>query len=109
MSRNRIITKIMALFLMLVFSQKMGMSLYLHNWLHAVKSHTNTDIPVSEQEIKFACGCINDFTIPIIETDVPQLTVPFVTINQPVAAPVYTFPAVYKYYHSLRGPPASAA
>lgn len=109
MPRNRIITNIMALFLMLVFSQKMGMSLYLHNWLHAVKSHSNTATPVSGQEIKFACGCINDFTVPLTETSFPEITVPFITINRPVAEPVYTFPAVYKYFHSLRAPPVIAA
>jgi hypothetical protein len=99
----------MALLLMLVFSQKMGMSLYLHNWLHAVKSHSNKTTPVSGAEIKFACGCINDFTVPLTETDIQEITAPFISINRPVAAPVYTFAAVYKYFHSLRAPPAMAA
>ena len=105
MTGNRIITKLTALLLMLVFSQKMGMSLYLHNWLHAPKQHSTSSTPLSGQEIQFACGCINDFNLPFTETTVPALEVPVITVTRPQGAPVFTIPAVFKYFHSLRAPP----
>lgn len=108
MTGNRLITKLTALLLILVFSQKMGMSLYLHNWLHAPKQHTAESKPISSQEIQFACGCINDFTLPFTETTVPDIPVPVTVVKQVYATPVYAIPAVYKYFHSLRAPPKSA-
>ena len=107
MTGNRLITKLTALLLILVFSQKMGMSLYLHNWLHASKQHIPSSKPISSQEIQFACGCINDFTLPFTETTVPDIPVPVTTIKQVHSSPVYVIPIVYKYFHSLRAPPGS--
>jgi hypothetical protein len=106
MTGKRIITKLTTLLLILVFSQKMGMSLYLHNWLHATKQHSPSSKPVSSQEIQFACGCINDFNLPLIETTLPALQLPVTTVTIPHAAPVFSIPTVFKYFHSLRAPPA---
>lgn len=109
MTGNRLITKLTALLLILVFSQKMGVGLYLHNWLHTPQQHTTSSKPVSSQEIQFACGCINDFTLPFTETTVPTLQVPVMTVSILHNAPAFTIPAVYKYFHSLRAPPKSEA
>jgi hypothetical protein len=105
MTGNRLIAKLTTLLLILVFSQKMGMSLYLHNWLHVTKKHSTSSTPLSGQEIQFACSCINDFNLPLTEMAVPTLEVPVITIARPQAAPVFSIPAVFKYYHSLRAPP----
>jgi hypothetical protein len=108
MTGNRIITKLTTLVLILVLSQKMGMSLYLHNWLHASNSHTTSPPkPISGQEIQFACGCINDFNLPFTETVFPDLPAPVITVHKPHSEPVYSFPAVFKYFRSLRAPPVS--
>src|SRR6185436_2752827 len=101
MTGNRLITKLTTLLLILVFSQKMGMSLYLHNWLHTPQQHTTESKPVSGQEIQFECGCINDFNLPFTETTVPVLQVPVTTVSATFITPVFTIPAVYKYFHSL--------
>jgi hypothetical protein len=108
MTGNRIITKLTTLLLILVFSQKMGMSLYLHNWLHATKQHSATSSPLSGQEIQFACGCIDHFNLPLTETTVPELQVPVTTVHHAFAEPVFSVPAVSKYFHSLRAPPVAA-
>ena len=105
MTGNRIITKLTTLVLILVFSQKMGMSLYLHNWLHASQQHTSPSKPVSDQEIQFACSCINDFNLPFTETIVPELQAPVIIVYKPHTEPVYSFPAVTRYFRSLRAPP----
>jgi hypothetical protein len=108
MTGNRIITKLTALLLMLVFSQKMGMSLYLHNWLHAAKQHSATPTPFSGQEIQFACGCIDHFSLPLTETAVPELRVPVTMVHHSFAEPVFSVQAVSRYFHSLRAPPVVA-
>src|SRR5687768_18493981 len=102
MTGNRFIKKLTTLVLILVFSQKMGMSLYLHNWLHAATQHTTSSKPVTSQEIQFACGCINDFNLPFTDSFVPAIQVPVITVNRLHATPVFSIPAVYKYFHSLR-------
>jgi hypothetical protein len=109
MADNRFIKKIITLLLILVFSQKMGLGLYLHNWLHANKSHATASTPLTNEELKYACSCISDFTAPLAETAVLELPEPLYTIYVPVGAPVITLPVVYKYFHSLRGPPALIA
>jgi len=109
MTGKRIITRVTTILLILVFSQKMGVGLYLHNWLHASKQHTTSSKPVSGQEIQFACGCINDFNLPFTETTVPSVEVPVTIVNQPHIAPIFSIPAVFKYFHSLRAPPVLAA
>src|SRR3982751_248955 len=105
MTGNRLITKLTSLLLILVFSQKMGMSLYLHNWLHTPKQHASSSQPVSGQEIQFACGCINDFNLPFTETTVPAIQAPVMAVKASHGTPVLHIPTVFKYYHSLRAPP----
>jgi hypothetical protein len=109
MTGNRIITKFTTLVLILVFSQKMGMNLYLHNWLHAATQHSSSSKPISSQEIQFTCGCINDFNLPFTETTVPEIQVPVIAVNKPHGTPAFSIPAVFKYFHSLRAPPVLAA
>ncbi len=102
---NRIITKLTTLALILVFSQKMGMSLFLHNWLHGSKQHAASSNPTSSQELQLACGCINDFNLPLTETSIPEIQAPVSIVHKPHTDPVFVIPAVSKYFHSLRGPP----
>ncbi|OQP49724.1 hypothetical protein A4H97_27925 [Niastella yeongjuensis] len=109
MTGKRIITKLTTILLILVFSQKMGVGLYLHNWLHASIQHATSSKPVSGQEIQFACGCINDFNLPFTETIVPSIEVPVTIVEQSHIIPVFTIPAVFKHFHSLRGPPVVTA
>src|SRR6266540_3520773 len=103
MAGKPIIKKITAFILMLVFSQKMGMSLYLHNWLHTGRQSSATSTPVSNEEIKFACSCISDFTLPVTETALIEIPEPQKLVMNPVSSPAV--PVVFKYFHSLRGPP----
>ena len=109
MANNRVIQKIATLLLILVFSQKMGIGLYLHNWLHASKSHTTAASPLTNEELKYACSCITDFTAPLTETAVQELPQPVTTVFVPASIPVVALPIVYKHFHSLRAPPALIA
>ena len=102
MSQRRIIKQLIASLLILVFSQKMGMGLYLHNWLH----HSVATASLSNEELKNACTCINDFTAPLEETAVQQIPIPLSTTLVPAATQVTGLPVVYKYFRSLRAPPS---
>lgn len=107
MADRDIIKKIATFLLILVFSQKMGMGLYLHDWLHTNKIHSTASSPLSSEELSYACNCINDFTTPLTETELQVLEEPHQTVSAPEAVPVATLAVVYKYFHSLRAPPAS--
>lgn len=106
MATNRSINKCIAVLLILVFSQKMGGGLFLHNWLHATKIHDAGTTPISNSELKYACTCINDFTAPVTETPTIEIPRPVSTSYVPVAVAITSLPVVYKYFHSLRAPPA---
>jgi len=105
MAANHTIRKVCALLLILIFSQKMGMSLYLHNWLHVAKQQARATKTDHGRELKYACGCINDFTNPLAETEVLQLPVPVATVISPAPVAGVTIPVIYKHFHSLRAPP----
>lgn len=103
------IKKIATIVLILVFNQKMGMGLYLHNWLHNTKTHGAASSPLTNQELTFACNCFNDFTTPLTETVTQELVVPRQTVNIITAETVAALPEIYKFFHSLRAPPALIA
>lgn len=111
MSGNRGIKNICVFLLMLVFSQKMGMGLYLHNCLHTSKQqHTATTNSTPGDEVKFACGCVDDFTVPFTELPaLPQVPVLIPVVIAPVVAPIVSFQSIHKYFRSLRAPPAFIA
>ena len=105
MKLNRLITKSLAIFLLLVFSQKIGVGIYLHNWLH-LKNYKQS-LPQSEGgvAIKYTCNCIDDFSMPLTETSIDELH-PITTFYTTVytfytQSPYFSFQA----YASLRAPP----
>lgn len=91
------------LLLLIVFSQKMGAGLLLHNLLHARSATSQTD---GSKEISFACNCIDDFSMPFTETEEQVLPVP---VLSHVTAPVFVadrIPFTTPVFSSLRGPPS---
>ena len=109
MADKGIIKKIVTLLLILVFSQKMGTGLWLHNWLHNNKTHGTASSPLTSEELTYACNCINDFTTPLTETAIQELKEPHQTVEIPVAVTVTALPTLYKHFHSFRAPPALIA
>lgn len=94
--------------MMLVFSQKTGAGLFLHNLLHTdTAAQSGSSRPDEKgREFSYACSCIDDFMMPMATSDQPELVAP-------VAAPVSrvivyreSIPFVSLSYSSLRGPPA---
>ena len=103
MRSNRPTLKIFAIILLLVFSQKIGGGLYLHNWLHSnnCRETQSTGTNVSG----YNCSCIDDFSMPFAEN--PE------TIVQTISSTEAEFISFYKFlvplspalFNSQRGPP----
>jgi hypothetical protein len=102
--------RIISLLLILVFTQKLGLELWLHNLLHetttihAIASGDKGKPAVAHQA--FQCSCLEDALMPFTET------APFIAVPAPkqliaVFFNSYSFlSAADREYSSLRGPPA---
>jgi hypothetical protein len=105
MKRPSFILRLAAFVLLAVFSQKMGGGLLVHSLYHA-----QTSIPGQQddknQDINYACSCVDDFLMPFDETGEPHFTAP---LTEPIVsfsilpAPVFTYPT---FHFSRRGPPS---
>lgn len=104
---SRFNLKIIAIVLQLAFTQKLGLGLYLHNWLHTGRSYQgqNTTGP-SLDRFQINCTCIDDALMPLVPSTSFELSPP-IEYN-------YTFLSIYhphvsssaKIFYALRGPPA---
>lgn len=108
MKARLFILRCAAFLLILVFSQKAGTGLFLHNLLHTQKiidQHPDKE-DQKNKDLSYACGCIDDFFMPFDETQIKICTDPVL----PVANPVIYFRESILFqtplYSSLRGPPA---
>jgi hypothetical protein len=108
MRANRHIVKVMALVILLVFTQKIGLGLYFHNLAHPTTAHASTtDGPISEKASNINCSCIDDFLLPFTEPSA-EITIPVNTPEVPFISFYQTYiPQDSHFFHSLRGPPAA--
>jgi hypothetical protein len=106
MKSRSFILRCAAFLLMLVFSQKAGTSLLLHNLFHTSQSAENPDKKNGSTEVSYACSCIDDFLIPFLGEEVISLP-PVETVypSTPDHAAV-SIPQRTAYFTSLRGPPS---
>jgi hypothetical protein len=106
MKFNRPIQKFFAIVLLLLFAQKIGVELYLHNWLHTNNSKQfHSQVPV-QNVVSYSCNCIDDFSMPFAEPASEILT------SAIVYQPIFFSPDIQSdsftafLFHSLRAPPA---
>lgn len=97
-------SKTIAVLLLLVFSQKAGLRLWMHNWLHASKTIA---APASEK-FQLACDCFNEAMLPLQETAFFTLSVPTQKGTDLGTTPPSPTPDTEKRYYSLKGPPFSS-
>ena len=106
MRKNRLISNIVAVVLLLALGQKIGFGIFYHNWQHAKVCST---APTSTPSITGSnCNCIDDFSMPFTETDAeinPALNFSYSIFLSPSIERVSNF---YQCFHVLRGPPALA-
>jgi len=104
MRSNRLTIKIFAIILLLVFSQKVGGGLYLHNWLHA--NNCKETQSSSTNVTGYNCSCIDDFSMPfaenaeIISQPIPLIKAEFNPVDK------FLTPFSSKFFYSLRAPPS---
>ena len=101
------ILRIAAFLMILVFLQKAGAGLFIHEIFHTDKK-TESSIPSGEKNQQgYSCTCIDDFLMPFIETDEPVCSfIPLATAS-PVTYFNEAIPYIAPLYSSLRAPPAS--
>jgi hypothetical protein len=106
MRSNRFILKSLTIILLLVFTQKIGVGLYVHNWLHA---NNCKQLPPGSNAIKISCSCVDDFSMPFSE---PVADITFyvpVQYQSFIAACIPQVPCFFPVFYSLRGPPVLAS
>jgi hypothetical protein len=97
-----------AFFLLLVFSQKTGVDLLLHNLLHESQDSKSSPLQKdSKNEISYSCSCIDNFLTPFAEAE--ETFIPVVSATQ-LAKTVFLpgdAPFHFALFPSLRGPPTT--
>lgn len=97
--------KIVALILLLVFSQKMGLRLWMHHWVHESRSLQSSTVP-NAAGLHLKCDCIEDAMMPLVGSPLIALDVPTRKAIILPAAWLPPFSAAEKLFFSLKGPPA---
>jgi hypothetical protein len=107
--KNRpVILRFIAILMILVFSQKSGAGLFLHNFFH---KSISVEHPVKEGEhskdLGYTCTCIDDFMMPFDEAEGTVFANPALLLN--VQVTFFKEPVLFHtpVYISLRGPPAN--
>jgi len=105
--------RIVSFFLILAFSQKLGLELWLHTWLHettvtaSVGSMQKGKALLQQQPVK--CNCIDDALAPLMESD-PLDYSPNQRPSIRFFATTYaSWLSVDKEFSPLRGPPAAGS
>ena len=95
--------RIIALALVLVFTQKLGLRLWMHHWLHETKAlSASKDAKLDKPN----CDCIDDFLMPLTGSSIVELPPPTRTVQAIFTVYIPPFSAAEAIFSSLRGPPA---
>lgn len=102
------ILRFAAFLLILVFSQKAGTGLFLHNLLHSTAENNKAPQQENEKgkELSYTCNCIDDFLIPFAEAEAPVYSQPVLAHAIPFTFFEDHIPFHTTIFSSLRGPPA---
>lgn len=96
--------RLIAFFLLIAFSQKLGLRVWMHHWLHETKCVNLAIAGSSVLQVK--CDCAEDALMPVTESPVIAIPVPLRSFSGFVYGHYKSgFCLVYKYYPSLKGPP----
>jgi hypothetical protein len=106
----RLKIKIIAIFLILAFTQKLGLGLYLHNWFHENRNYCSQNkegFTLDQCQVK--CTCIEDALMPLTPSaNLDEIKSPekyFSSFSNSYHTPTSS---VVKIFYGLRGPPRKA-
>lgn len=101
-----LISRCIAFFLLLVFVQKSGAGLFLHNALHK-SAYAANEVPAGQDKTKgYGCTCIDDFMMPFDETAEVIIDQPVLAFNDNFKLFADRIVSITPELSSLRGPPA---
>src|SRR5215471_17649666 len=92
-----------AILLVVVFSLQAGVGLYLHNSFHA-KNYVCSSSATSK-EIKLACNCFTDFSLPYTEGSIQKITALSFLYQEHIYSFAPSASLTSPVFHSLRAPP----
>jgi hypothetical protein len=98
-------SKVIALFLLLIFSERGSLRLWMHHWFHESKI-ASASSPDS-QNLQLACDCFSEALMPFQESTVFTISVPLQKSIELGDAPQSPAPDTEEVYYSLKGPPAA--
>ncbi len=99
-------SKLIAIILLLVFGQKVGLRLWMHHWLHEDKTVAAKSSPASSTQWRTSCDCFDDAMMPMEGASTFTLTLPLPTYTLGIVAYLPGIPTVEKVFEARRGPPA---
>jgi hypothetical protein len=105
MRQNRLISNLVAIILLLALSQKIGFGIFYHNWQHT--KNCSTGSPASSAHLYNAnCNCIDDFSMPFTETSEQPIFSAPVFLQEFSPLPIASIFSAFRFFNSLRAPPA---
>lgn len=107
---QKVNARIVSLLLILVFIQKLGMELWVHNWLHETVT-THADIAARKgkpviQHHQVICNCLEDAMVPLIETNSIQYGPVSMDLIAIFLSNYSSYLSGNKEFSALRGPPS---
>lgn len=96
--------KIVATFLLLVFTQKAGLRLWMHDWFHESRTAQALSIPHASH-VQLKCDCFDDAMMPLLGSSLFTIPLPvrvYATLTAPYQTPILS---AEKVFYSLKGPP----
>lgn len=102
------ILRITAFLLLLIFTQKIGIGLALHNFFHqpfAVDSSAKQD--AQGKDFSYACTCADDFLAPFTVADEMEIPAPVVKFVVTGSTGLFAILPQNSIHSSLRGPPVT--
>jgi hypothetical protein len=102
---RRLNVRIIALALILVFTQKLGLRLWMHHWLHETRA-LSASHDTKVDKLQSSCDCIDDFLMPLTGGAFVELPQPIRQVHTITTAYIPPFSAAEEGFSSLRGPPS---
>jgi hypothetical protein len=104
-----LILKFAAIFMLLVFLQKTGAGLFVHNLFHQQGTAPTEKQNEQSTELSYACSCMDDFLLPFEPASAIAYAAPFIQYQSFTTTFAAQLIITAVPYSSLRGPPALLA
>ena len=102
-----VVSRCIAFILLVIFTQQIGVGLYLHNHLHVKKSSQPLSSNSPGQGINYKCSCIDDFSMPFNETLVELISPITKNTSAHFSYRYKIIPFSSRLFNSLRAPPCN--